>query len=58
MVRESHSLDPAIVVGQWQPPGDSYKRGQLLWIEGLQHALDAALERASLLAVDGSDTIS
>jgi hypothetical protein len=33
-------------------------RGQLLWIEDLQHALDAALERASLLAIDGSDTIS
>jgi hypothetical protein len=58
MVRESHSLDPAIVVGQWRPPGDLYKRGQLLWIEGLQHALDASLERASLRAIDGSDTSS
>lgn len=41
-----------------QLPGDSYRGGQLLWIEGLQHALDAALERARLLAIEGSETSS
>lgn len=41
------------IARDWSPRS---RGGQLLRIEGLQHALDAALECAGLRAVDGAKT--